>query len=384
MKCRHCKNDIPDGSLFCMYCGEKLVRTASDKKEIRVPKPRQLPSGKWFIQLRSDGKSIPITEDTEEKAITKAKAIKGGLISDRARNADNAGKTLDALVVAYQEKYAGVLSPSTIRSYEIMRTNRFQSVMKKPYRNVTNWQRVIDGETGLAPKTIKNSWTLLARVLKEAGLDVPAVTLPALVRNERPFLTAEQIPIFLDAIEGSPAELPALLALHSLRCSEIYALTLDKIDLDRGLIHVRGAVVPDKDNHLVAKETNKNETSARDVPIMIPRLRELLEEAKRDGVIAFPSSAKVGDRIAKACTSHNLPVIRFHGLRHSFATLAVHTGMDAALCQKIGGWSDVTTMRKVYTHVSDADRLQAANNVTKFFEKIQNANAFANEQEKSE
>lgn len=367
MKCKNCGNELPAGSLFCMYCGTKIVKTATDKKEIKVPPARKLPSGNWRVQVWIDGKAISVTEPTEKEAIARAKALKAGLIQERNRGGGAAGRTLNELTQAYIEKYETVLSPSTIRSYEIMRKNRFQAFIDKPYKSITNWQLLIDGEKEKAPKTVKSAWALLARVINEAGLQVPAVVLPALVRNERPYLTAEQIPVFMEAIKGTNAEIPALLALHSLRCSEIYALTPEKVDLNAGIIHVRGAVVPDKNNKMVEKKTNKNSSSARDVPIMIPRLKELLTAAAANGGYNWPTSCRVGATIAKKCAENNLPEIRFHGLRHSFVTLAVHTGMDAALCQRIGGWEDITTMRKIYTHISESDKLKAANAITEFF-----------------
>ena len=55
MKCKACKNEVPDGSLFCMFCGEKLVKTKAEKKKISVPKPRQQKSGEWIGQIMVNG-----------------------------------------------------------------------------------------------------------------------------------------------------------------------------------------------------------------------------------------------------------------------------------------------------------------------------------------
>ena len=58
MKCSYCKREIPDESLFCMVCGEKVVREKRKKKEekqIKVPMARQLKSGSWYIWLEKEG-----------------------------------------------------------------------------------------------------------------------------------------------------------------------------------------------------------------------------------------------------------------------------------------------------------------------------------------
>ena len=82
-------------------------------------------------------------------------------------------------------------------------------------------------------------------------------------------------------------KITALLAISSLRRSEIAALDWDSgdIDLKYGWIHVRGAVVPDKDHKLVKKDENKNETSRRDVPIIEPLHRALSAVEHKTGQV---------------------------------------------------------------------------------------------------
>ena len=45
---------------------------------MKVQKARKLPSGSWFIQLRLDGKSIPVTERTEKECIRAAQLARFG------------------------------------------------------------------------------------------------------------------------------------------------------------------------------------------------------------------------------------------------------------------------------------------------------------------
>lgn len=35
---------------------------------------------------------------------------------------------------------------------------------------------------------------------------------------------------------------------------------------------------------------------------------------------------------------------------------------------RLGGWADNQTMRKIYTHIADADKAKAENAMTNFFE----------------
>lgn len=68
---------------------------------------------------------------------------------------------------------------------------------------------------------------------------------------------------------------------HSLRRSEL--LDLERADISEDCITVHGSRVPNSKNRLVHKETNKTSASIRTVPIVIPRLKEILP--KDDGYL---------------------------------------------------------------------------------------------------
>ena len=50
MKCCNCSREIPENSLYCNWCGKKQLR--EKEKKLKIPAPRQLPSGSWTVQLR--------------------------------------------------------------------------------------------------------------------------------------------------------------------------------------------------------------------------------------------------------------------------------------------------------------------------------------------
>ena len=188
------------------------------------------------------------------------------------------------------------------------------------------------------------------------------------MKEERPWLSPEQIPVFLDAVRGKQCELPALLALHSLRISEILDLTIDDIDFENRTIRVQGSAVPDESNAIVHKKANKTSKSTRTIPIMMQRAYDLLLERKNDKGYLFQCRGNsVSESIRKICKKNGLPVVGTHGLRHSFASLAYHLGMSEMETMAIGGWSDYQTMRKIYTHLSEADKLKATNKMAEFY-----------------
>jgi len=349
---------------------------------VKVPEPRKLKSGTWFIQLRLDGVSVPVTASTAKACKHKAELIKAEHRAGKRRiERSEDGPTLEKVLTDYISKREAVLSPSTIRGYNAIKKTRFQKAMDKPISKI-DWQAAVNDEAkaGASPKSIKNAWGLVRSALKENGHDV-SVRLPAPKPHEKEWLTAEQIPAFLKAIEGKPGEIGALLALSSLRRSEIYGLDWSDIDLDNKVIHVRSSVVLDDDAKPVKRDQNKTASSTRDVPIFLPRLLEALEaDQMDDGPVVGGNIGTLRKRITAACKAADLPDVGVHGLRHSFASLCYHLGVSELGAMQIGGWSDYQTMRKIYTHISEKDRKQSAEKLQSFFK---NANENANGKKKS-
>lgn len=368
MKCRKCKAEIPDELHFtyCGYCGERLVKERKRKDEIKIPTPRRR-GQKWYIDLRREG--VTVIEDSEAEAKARAQAIRAGFIDTKKHPT---AVTLEKAIDNYIEARSNVLSPSTLIGYKSLKKNRFKSVMKCPVADIKDWQQLINAEAAVcSPKTVKNAWGLIAPAVQAAGIELPKVKLPQLVPKEPVFLTPEQIKVFIAAVKGTPVEIPALLGLHSLRRSEIAALDWSNVDLDKRVIKVAGAVVPGENWTLVEKPTNKNSTSTRVVPIMIPELYDALFAVEnKSGKVLTCYISTVYDWVNDICIKNGLPKLGVHGLRHSFASLAYHIRMSEQAAMQIGGWSDYATMRKIYTHLSTQDINAAASSMSEFYDNI--------------
>lgn len=242
------------------------------------------------------------------------------------------------------------------------------------------WQRAINAEAKIcSAKTIKNSWGFISSVIHETTGTKITVSLPQVIDKPTPFLTAEEIPIFVDAIKGTSVEIPALLGLSSLRQSEMLALRWKDVNLKKGLININGATVQDEDGNLVRKQETKNRSSRRVIPIF-PPLMEALQRADRSSELVVtlkPNSIR--NHINRICQNNNLPRIGIHGLRHSFASLAHHLNLPEKVVMELGGWSDYQTMKKIYTHVSKSDIASRAAEISNFFIQNQIGNEIGNE-----
>lgn len=367
MKCRNkgCGREIDDDSIYCKWCGEKQIRTRKKKDEISVPKPRQLKSGAWNIELRAEG--VSITEPTPELCQAKARAIRAGFIQQKKAAP---GITFSQAIDKFIADQYNTLSPSTIRGYRSIQKNRLPRVMNAPMGAAINWQAEFDKMVGdYAPKTIRNTWGLITAILRYFHQPIPSIKISRKKSASRPFLEPSEILVFLDAIKGDSCEVAFLLGLHSLRLSEIQALCKDThIDLAKKLIHVSGATVPDEHHQLVTKSENKTEESERTVPIMIPRLYELLA-ALPDGSdpVVSASRSTIYKHIKKIAADNGLPPISEHCLRHSFVSLGYHLRLSETEVMEMGGWSDSHTVHKIYLHLAKKDRMKAETKMAKFY-----------------
>jgi integrase len=360
MKCRYCGAKIEDDSIFCRYCGERVARqrrkAAGEAREISVPRPNQLASGEYTAQVMINGRRESVKGRTEAEYYEKARALKAGLLAVKERR----NMTLTAAIDLFLQTHSELLSKSTIKAYKSLQKNRFQECMSWNVYEPQDWQGAINREMqkGLNARSVKNAWSLICKGFAAAGMEAPRVDLPRHIRktrSEKAYLDYQQIGLFLSAIRGDPCELAALLALHSCRLSELLGITGERVDLAGDLVQIRGARVIGEDG-LVFQELNKEDASRRDIPILIPRLRELLKGATGEDYIVKQTGRQIYSHVNKACRVAGVPEVGVHGLRHSFASLAYHLGWKMLSVKEVGGWADSKVVEEIYTHNADLDR----------------------------
>ena len=360
MKCKsvRCKREIPENSIFCPWCGFRQIAEAN---EVKVPPPKHN-SKAWYNRIMVGDERVYISAKTEDEYYAKARAAKANLIEiEKSRPKLSLGTAIDN----YIKDNDAVLSPSTVNAYKSYRKTRFKKYMDKDVSEI-NWQRMVNEEAKLVkPKTVHNAWRLVTGALSHANVEFAPVNLPQKVKADRPWLDYQQIKILLDKIKGKPYELGALLALNGLRRSELLHLTADDVDTDNGIIHVRGASVIGLNNKLTDKQTNKNQTSTRDVHIVIPRLNELIRG--KEGRLITTNPTTLYGLINGLCEKHGLPQVGVHGLRHSFASLAYHLNWSEATTMREGGWSNPDTVHRIYTHLANADANADIERMKQFF-----------------
>ena len=336
---------------------------------MKLPTPRKLPSGSWYVRVQTKDGVVNITCKTEKECIARAAAVKAGL-ADEKKN----GLTVSKAIDKYIEGRQNVLSPSTIRGYRCIQRTRLQSMMEKRIDSVTQeqWQRAVNAEAKLCnAKTLQNAWRFMAGVIADQTGKRLTVRLPQVIQNDLPFIAPDDIPAFLACAKGDSQEIAVLLGLSGLRRSEILNVRWEDIDTANGRIYVRGSAVQDDNNVLIHKNENKNQSSRRVVPFMLPQLKEAVEVADRSGeyvVTCYPTT--IAKAVTRICDRAKIGRVSPHGLRRSFASLCYHLGVPEHICMKAGGWSDIYTMRKIYTKISEADMNKHGEMIEDFFKSV--------------
>lgn len=336
-----------------------------------IPEPKETPSG-WRIQLRINGQSIPVLADTPKVCKRQAALIKA--------QAQAAGKpvkkcdlTLSQAIDAYIAERSNTLSPSTVRGYRIIQRTRFQSTMPRVLSRISpsEWRGIVNDELGIVSrKTVKNAWAFIKSVLSAQGIDVDNAVKVSQPRKKRDanWLEPDEIKKFVAAAADDPLCVPMLLALMSMRISEIDALRWENIDPHADFIHTTGARIRNENNEYVLKAEQKNLESDRNVPLLIPELRAaILRDWKPEGKVLSVCQTTLRCAVERTCARAGVRRVTVHQLRHSFASLSAHLRIPAEISMEIGGWNNDKIMKEIYTHIARSDIERYKNEMWKFY-----------------
>lgn len=324
-----------------------------------IPEPKETPSG-WRIQLRINGQSIPVIADTPKDCKRQAARIKAEAQAS-GRPIKKCDLTLSQAIDAYIAERSNMLSPSTVRGYRIIQRTRFQSVMPRTLSriNPSEWLGIVNCELGLASrKTVKNSWAFIKSVLSAQGISPDSSIKVSEPRKKRSanWLEPDEIKKFVAAAADDPLCVPMLLALMSMRMSEIDALHWETIDPNADIIRTTGARVRDETNKYIIKADQKNRESDRMVPLLIPELRAAIRrDWKPEGKLLSVCQTTLRDAVSRTCDRAGVKRVTVHQLRHSFASLSAHLRIPAEISMEIGGWSNDKIMIEIYTHIARSD-----------------------------
>ena len=248
-------------------------------------------------------------------------------------------------------------------------------------RSKSRMQAFVDSYAGrLSPKTVKDITIVIKNmirvyyenVLGSAVMPTMKLKFPESEKQELEVYTKEEQKKLIAWVKENPSNLAfgIIIALATgMRIGEICALRWQDVDLDRGIIHVRGTLerVLDIERGTGTKllmSSPKSRSSRRDIPILPSVLKTMKAYAKisRPDYFVLSGAPKpaeprtfrnsVNEMMAKAGVRR----LKFHGLRHSFATSMIAAGADLKTTSAILGHSSVEITMDVYVHPSQEDK----------------------------
>lgn len=251
--------------------------------------------------------------------------------------------------------------------------------LQKFYRRLLTEGRVprIESEKqpkGLSAKTVRNINQVISSAMDMAvrhklilSNPTEGCELPKVEHREMKTLPAEQLGAFLrEAKESGVYELYYLDLATGLRRGELLGLKWEDIDLQNGIIHVRRQVArvdgEVKELPLKTKNSYRNISISQDAVAMLTEM-----EAHRSSDYVFPSSTggpispdSVNNMLHRVLKRAGLPSIRFHDLRHTFATLALQNGVDIKTVSGMLGHFSAGFTLDTYAHVTTSAQKEAA------------------------
>ena len=229
---------------------------------------------------------------------------------------------------------------------------------------VQEYYTEIQRANGLSSNTMRRHHDLLSSALRSAVRQdvIPAspmerVEPPRVRTTESYFYNNQELKLLYQKIEGNILELAVKLAGSlGMRREEICGLKWENVDLQRHLVLIREARTA-YGATIVQKET-KNRSSVRtlylpdEVCLQSPTYNptdHVILDAK--GVPYSPNALSLA--FTRFVKKNDLPRLTFHGLRHTFATIASCQGASLFDIGKALGHSTPATTGRIYTHLVD-------------------------------
>ncbi len=344
----------------------------------RTSNLRRKPSGRWEARYREkDGTRRAKTFRTEEEAKAFLKTVQY-LVQTGDYIAPEAGKVKfkDVADAWFASKQQANRKARTLDGYRHILESWLARWDKREVGSITNLdvQRLLADLANKRPQTVRNVFNVLRGVLDEA-VDAGylranpcsrfAKKMPKADRTERArFLTPQEVARLAAALAPPHDLLVTVAAWSGLRAGELAGLRAGRVDAKRNRLHVKETVINVAGER--RQDTPKSEKSRRTVPIPPPVAKMLADyiavHGLADGDYVFGRDGQPHHHAAfyrtefrKACEAAGLTGLRFHDLRHTYASLMAHQGESLYRVSRWMGHSTIAITADLYTHLFEGE-----------------------------
>ena len=294
--------------------------------------------------------------------------------------------------VATADRYHLMIETYTIPRIGKIKLKKLTSRdLQKLYKDLMEHGRVNTksghGNPGLSTTTVRSVHLMLhcafERAVKERLIPrnpTDDCIAPKVRKTEMKILAPEHIKDYLDAADQRGLLPMFYLELVSgLRKGELVALLWSDLDVQNKTISVSKQYIKNPNGELVLSRP-KTETSVRKVSIPQMAADLLVQEHNKhpDNPYMFPSPVtgemyypdSVVNLHKKILKDAGLGHIRFHDLRHTFATMALQNGVDIKTVSSMLGHYDAGFTLRTYTHATRQKQDEAAETMGSFMEQV--------------
>lgn len=286
-------------------------------------------------------------------------------------------KTFEEVAAMWLADKQQYVKMSTYCAYSLLLSNHLKPVFAKE-QDVTEElvQAFVLGklQQGLSRNSVKDMLMVLKMVLKYAAkhgympwrqIDINFPTERR--QNKVKTLTRADQRRLMDHIQAnfSFMNLGIYICLSAgLRIGELCALTWDDLDTDAGVVRISKTLqriyMKDKGCTEVIIGTPKSRNSVREIPLAkeLQRFIKPLKKVVNGSFYVLTNSPhpteprSYRNHYKQLMQQLGLPLLKFHGLRHSFATRCIESRCDYKTVSVLLGHSSISTTLNLYVHPS--------------------------------
>lgn len=171
-----------------------------------------------------------------------------------------------------------------------------------------------------------------------------------------------------------------LLCLHTgMRIGEVCALKWEDIDIAQGIINVRRTIERiyiiengERRTELIIS-TPKTQNSIREIPLSkeLTKVIKPLKKVVNDTFFVLTNESKPTEPrtyrnyYKSVLQNLKIPLLKFHGLRHSFATRCIESQCDYKTVSVILGHANISTTLNLYVHPNLEQKKRCIDKMTK-------------------
>lgn len=344
-------------------------------------------NGSYLAQVSIEGKRVSKTfrlrKEAQEWINTLNQQVRQGLTYNSAKT------TVDELLAEWLRLKKTKTRPATSESYNRMVRLYISPALgglKLQELNAARVQAFYSGlgKQGIGQRTIANTHTVLHGFLKHAErLGLVAQNWAALVeaprreKREMSVWDESQVSQFLIAVDGNPFY--RLAFATGMRRGELIGLQWKDIDWKAGMVHVYRQVYQlegggwvfqfpktERGNRKIRLGRGLLEALRTHYQATIPQMRAIAGDSWQEFDLVFPSAKgtprdgyNVSKEFQRLAEMAGLPVIRFHDIRHTAASIMLLHGEPPVRVAAILGQT-VQVLLSTYTHYIQDDQERAS------------------------